>query len=112
MRLNSEIKDGIAIVTLSGKLVFDTAVILREEVRKRLDTGIKRFIFNLSGISYCDSAGCGELIDIFSAVGKVAGAVAFLKPTERVHGLWTRIRLTDIFKIFDTMEEAEAFFRH
>src|SRR5439155_15651996 len=98
-------------VTLSGRLVFQTAVILREEVHKRLDSGIKRFIFDVSAISYCDSAGCGEFIDVFSTVGKAAGAVAFLKPTERVHDLWTRIRLTEIFKIFDTIEEAEASFR-
>src|SRR5437867_12881960 len=32
VRLTSEIKDGTAIVTLSGRLVFQTAVILREEV--------------------------------------------------------------------------------
>jgi anti-anti-sigma factor len=111
VRVTSEIKDGVAIVTLSGRLVFDTSMILHAEVRKWLDAGTKSFIFNVSDISYCDSAGCGELIDIFSTVGKAAGAVAFLKPSERVHGLWARIRLTDIFNIFDTMAEAEAFFR-
>ena len=112
MRLTSETKDGIAVLTISGKFVFDESLLLfREKVRGFLHAGTTKFIFDFSGVPYCDSSGCGEIIGAFASIRKAGGVVAFLKPAERVYVLWTRIRLTDLFNIFKTLDEAEAFVR-
>ncbi|HYR91512.1 MAG TPA: STAS domain-containing protein [Terriglobia bacterium] len=112
VRLISQTRDGIAIVSLSGKLMFDESLMaLRENVRDLLRAGVKGFVFDFTDVPHCDSSGCGELIGAYSSITKAGGRVAFVNPTARVRALWERIRLIDIFTIFGTMAEAEAFVR-
>jgi anti-anti-sigma factor len=92
--------------------VFDESLLtLREHVRELLHTGVKGFVLDFTDVPYCDSSGCGELIGAYTSIHKAGGLIAFVKPTARVRVLWERIRLTDIFKIFDTLAEAETFVR-
>jgi anti-anti-sigma factor len=108
----SETKEGIAILTLSGRLKFDESLLsLRQHVGNLLAAGIKRFVMDFSRVPHCDSSGCGEVISAYATVRKAGGAVAFTKPGERVRLLWERIKLTDVFPIFDSVPEAEAFLR-
>lgn len=92
--------------------MFDESLLsLRDHVAHLLQAGVKRFIFDFSAVPHCDSSGCGEIISAYASIRKVGGGVAFIKPSERVHVLWTRIRLTDVFPIFEGLPEAEAFVR-
>jgi anti-anti-sigma factor len=110
VQITSETKNDIAIMKLSGKLIFDPSLLsLRDQISYFLKTGIKRFIFDISAVPYCDSSGCGEIIGAYSSVRKVGGNVAVLNPTERVLLLWTRIKLTDVFAIFERLEDAEKY---
>ena len=112
MRITTETRNGVAVLTLSGRLIFDDSLLsLREHVRRLLDAGLRRFIMDLSEVSHCDSSGCGEIIGAYASITKAGGAVAFLKPAERVRVLWTRIKLREVFSIFDTLPEAETFVR-
>jgi len=112
VRLISQTTDGIAIVSISGKLIFDESLLaLRENVRDLLRAGVKGFIFDFTDVPHCDSSGCGELIGAYTSISKAGGRVAFVHPTARVRVLWERIRLIDIFTIFNTLAEAEAFVR-
>ena len=93
-------------------MVFDqTLLSLRHQIGAYLDSGVTRFVFDVSGVPHCDSAGCGEMIGIYHSVCKAGGAVAVYNPTERVRILWTRIKLTDVLPIFDRIDEAEEYVR-
>src|SRR3989442_13298721 len=108
----SQTTDGIAIVSISGKLIFDESLLaLRENVRDLLRAGVKGFVFDFTEVPHCDSSGCGELIGAYTSIHKTGGLTAFVNPTARVRALWERIRLTDIFTIFETLAEAETFVR-
>ena len=112
MEITSENKEGVAILTLSGRLMFDESLLrLREHVARLLHAGTNRFIFDFSRVPHCDSSGCGEIISAFASIRNAGGGVAFVKPSERVHTLWTRIKLTDVFPIFDDLPQAEMFLR-
>jgi anti-anti-sigma factor len=112
VQITKDTKDGVATLTFSGRMVFDqTLLALRDEIGAYLDSGVTRFVFDVSAVPHCDSAGCGEMIGIYTNVRKAGGAVAVVNPTERVRTLWSRIKLTDVLPIFDRMDEAEAYVR-
>jgi anti-sigma B factor antagonist len=110
VQITSDTKNGIAILKFSGRLIFDQSLLsVRDEIGHFLRSGINRFIFDVSAVPHCDSSGCGEIIGAYSSIHKAGGRVAVLNPTERVRILWTRIKLTDVFPVFDRLEEAEAY---
>lgn len=112
MRITSEIRDGIAILTLSGRLMFDESILaLRNEVGRHLNQGIRRFAFDFSDVPHCDSSGCGEMIGAYTSITKAGGFVAIGGATERVQTLWKRIQLLQVFNLFPTLGEAENFLR-
>jgi anti-sigma B factor antagonist len=110
VQITSDTKNGIAILRLSGRLIFDPSLLgLRDEIGHFLDSGINRFIFDVSAVPHCDSSGCGEIIGAYSSIRKAGGTLVVLNPTDRVRLLWERIKLTDIFPMFDRLEDAEAY---
>ncbi len=110
--ITTETRESVATLTLSGRLMFDESLLgLREHIAVLRDAGIKRYVFDMSNVPHCDSSGCGEMISAYASIRKSGGAAAFIRPSERVRIIWTRIRLTDVFPIFDTWAEADAYVR-
>ena len=112
VQITTDTKDGVATLKLSGRMVFDpTLLSLRDQIGEHIKSGVTRFVFDVSGVPHCDSAGCGEMIGLYSSVRKAGGAVAVVNPTDRVRTLWTRIKLTDVLPIFDRIDDAENYVR-
>jgi stage II sporulation protein AA (anti-sigma F factor antagonist) len=109
MTLEAKVKDGILILTVAGRMVFDESLFqIRSHVQEAIPSGIRRFVIDLSGVPYLDSSACGELISTYTSIERVHGSLAIVNPQERVRLLLERIRLTDIFKIAETLEQAES----
>ena len=55
--------EDIVALDLSGRLTIgEPTLLLRETIRRYTSDGSRKFIVNLGGVSYIDSAGLGELI--------------------------------------------------
>jgi anti-sigma B factor antagonist len=112
MRISVEIKDGIAILKISERMLFDeTLFLLRRHVRDALASGIRRFIFDISEVPFLDSSGCGELICVHTSIAREQGSLAIVNPQQRVRLLLDRIRLNRILEIVDSLEQAETILR-
>jgi anti-anti-sigma factor len=110
MQISVEINDGIAVIRISGKMIFDPTLFhLREHIQEQLQSGIRRFILELAEVPHIDSSGCGELIRVDSSIVREKGVVAFVGLTERVRNIWDRIKLHQVFHTFETAEEAKKF---
>jgi anti-sigma B factor antagonist len=106
--VTSDVHKGVVVIKLSGKLVFDESLFaLRPKIRELLDAGVKAVIFDLPGVSHCDSSGLGEMIGAYTTIRKNKAAVAFVGLTPKVHLLWERINITKVFDIFNTVEDAK-----
>ena len=100
MNITVEIKDRIGIIRIAGSMVFDESLLrLRTHVQEFLESGIRRFVVDVSEVPHIDSSGCGEVIRIYSSILKADGLLAFVNPTERVRTLWTRIKIIDILLV-------------
>ena len=110
MQLASEVRDSIDFIKVSGRMVYDGSIYrLREHVLYGLQTGIRRFVIDLSEVPHLDSCGCGEVISIYTSVLRVNGALGFVNPTERVRLLWEWTKLAEVLQVFETLEDARQF---
>ena len=63
MRLKEQIIDGAVVLTLSGKLVSDSAHLsLDMHVRRLVDRGFRRLALDVTDVTQVDSTGLGALI--------------------------------------------------
>jgi anti-anti-sigma factor len=110
VQIHVEINGRVAVLKISGGMIFDESLfLLREHVQNLLESEIRRVVVDISEVPHIDSSGCGEVIRIYTSIVKANGALAFVNPTERVRVLWTRIKLTDVFHVFNTLDEALSF---
>jgi anti-sigma B factor antagonist len=98
----------VVIIDLSGKITLGDGgdAMLKDKVRSQLQQGRKKMILNLGDVSYIDSAGLGELVQAYAAVGKSGGALKLLNTTKRIKDLLSITKLLTVFETFDS--EAEA----
>jgi anti-sigma B factor antagonist len=101
-----KVKD-IVVVELVGKLMIgESTLMLRETVRRHLADGNRRFIIDLGGVSYIDSAGLGELVACYTTIRSGSGDVRLVRLTERMQDLLQVTKLLTVFDCFDGESEA------
>jgi len=99
----------VAIVELSGK--FTTAAgcsgIIRDTVRKLLESGERSILLDLAGVTYLDSAaGLGELVGGYTSALRLGGQFKLLHPGGNVALVLHVTRLDRVFESYD--DEATA----
>jgi anti-sigma B factor antagonist len=75
---------------------------LIETVKARLGEGHRKFVIELSGVTWMSSCGIGCLVSSYSSVRLVQGSLALLSPNSRVLGALTVTGLVPT--VFDVLE--------
>ena len=97
----------VTVLDMSGKITIgEGSVALRTAVRRLLEEGKKRILLNLSGVSYVDSSGIGELVSSYTAINKEGGQLKLLNLTQKIQDLLTITKLLTVFDVYDS--EADA----
>ncbi|HEX5833046.1 MAG TPA: STAS domain-containing protein [Pyrinomonadaceae bacterium] len=97
----------VTILDLRGEVrIGEGSIALRDAIRNLTDTGKKKLLLNLAGVSYIDSSGIGELIANYTTVSRQGGQLKLLKLTDRVQNLLVITKLLTVFDAYD--DEAEA----
>jgi anti-sigma B factor antagonist len=107
-----EIKqDDVVILELSGRMTEgkDTDA-LSERINKKIDEGLKKLIFDLNKVHWIDSSGLGLLIRAYTRMQKADGELKLARVTRSVNSLLQMTKLTTVFAIHDTLEEATESF--
>ncbi len=69
----------VTILDLEGKITIGEGnVALRTAVRKLVREGKKKVLLNLSGVSYMDSSGIGELVSSHTTISREQGQLKML----------------------------------
>jgi anti-sigma B factor antagonist len=107
MVLNARRLDDVVIMDLSGRITMgEGTLILRDQIKKLLDAGDRKFLFNLADVDYIDSSGLGELVTSFTTVRNQGGQLKLLNLTRRVKDLLQITKLLTVFESFDSESEA------
>jgi anti-sigma B factor antagonist len=109
--LIEKLVNDILILDIHGRLVLgEETEALRERVKRLIAAGHKRIIFDLKELSYLDSSGLSTLISSFVSVRNQGGHLKLVKLTQRVNDLMQITKLSTVFEIYDSMEEAQNSF--
>lgn len=103
---NQEI-DGVAVLTLDGRIVLgEETSALREKVKSLLGEGKKNIILNLSNVTLIDSSGLGALVTAHSSAKSGGASLRLCNLGSRSNELLQITKLYTVFEVSDT--EADA----
>jgi len=80
MQINESEKQGITVLTLSGRVDNSGAVLLGQAVESALDGGQHRFVFDMSNLRYINSQGLRVLANALKRTQQHNGNVFLVKP--------------------------------
>lgn len=107
MEYKSEIKTGLLSLSLSGDLIGEVkGPQLLEEVNNAINQKVIQCAIDISDVRYINSSGIGVLITILTKFRNQGGEVYIVNPSDHVKKLLIITKLTAIFNITDTVEEA------
>jgi anti-sigma B factor antagonist len=99
--------ENVAVVDLSGRITLGEASgRLRDTIKDLVTNNSKSILLNLSGVTYMDSSGLGELVGAFATVSNRGGKLKLLGLQPRLYELMHITKLYSVFEIFT--DEAAA----
>jgi len=103
--------DGMIVLDLRGRLTLgDGTEALRTRVRQLIQSGYTQIILNLEEVSYIDSVGLSTLVSTYTTTRREGGDMKLLNLTKRVHDLLQITRLSTVFEIYNSLEDAQRSF--
>ena len=97
----------VTILDLRGEVrIGEGSIALRDAIRQLADSGKKKLLLNLAGVSYIDSSGIGELIANYTTISRDGGQLKLLNLTEKIQNLLVITKLLTVFDAYDS--EADA----
>lgn len=107
MQLNEREREGVSIITLSGRLeIGDGDEKLREKINNLLDRGKKLVLLDMNQCTYMDAAGLGQIVRSYTSVSRVGGTLSLLNVDEEAHDLLSIAKLLTVFKTYEDEDEA------
>lgn len=112
LEIRERVVGEVTVLELIGKITIgEGSVQLRDAVSHLLDTGRKKIILNLEGVTYVDSSGIGELVSRYTTTKNQGGQLKLLKLTKKIKDLLMITKLLTVFEIYEDEEAALASFK-
>lgn len=101
----------VTILMLTGDLrLGETSTSFRNAMRELIQGGAKKICVDLAGVEHLDSSGIGEIVGAHSLAFSTGAKIKLIRPTEKIMKLLHLTRLSTVFKVHTTEEEALAAF--
>ena len=98
LSITTRIEAGGVMLDVSGWLCF-LEVALLDRINELLEAGHREFFLNLAAVPYIDSFGLGQLIAIWTSIGKNSGQMTLLRPTDHIRKLLHITKLDTVFQL-------------
>ncbi|WP_420388041.1 STAS domain-containing protein [Roseivirga sp.] len=107
MTFNSAENNGVLVLKLEGNLIGEEVGSgLLDAANDAINKGTLLCAIDISDVKYINSSGIGVLITLLTKFRNNEGEVVIVNPSEHVKKLLIITKLTAIFKIADSVEEA------
>jgi anti-sigma B factor antagonist len=108
LRVETEDREGLALVKAVGEIDVSTAETLAEAVSKSLDAGQPRVLVDFAEVTFIDSTGLGILVRSHRAAEARGATFGIVNPTPQTLKLIRVLGLDQLLSIFDSPEDAAA----
>jgi len=107
MQLQETVVGDVTVVTIIGEITLarEGDVALRDKFVELLNLGRRKLVINLAGVTYVDSAGLGQLVQVQT---KATGSGARVKVASPGARLLTLLRIAKLLPLFDIAESEAA----
>ncbi len=99
--------NGVAVISIAGRLNMVTAVRFREVVADAVAEGSTRVAVDLSSVTFLDSSGLGALISGLKTARQSGGDLRLVAPTEQVQLV---LKLTNMDRVLAEYADIDAAF--
>ena len=107
MKLNVRAEGDVFVMDVIGEMTLYEIGAFRDKINE-LSKDKKTLILNLSEVDYIDSTGLGVMISGRNSLDKAGGKLILASPNESVRKVLELTRLTQLFAIYESEEEAIA----
>jgi anti-sigma B factor antagonist len=113
MQIEQRANGDVQIVTILGDITLSKGgdVLLKDKIQSLLQQGHRKVILDLGNVSYVDSAGLGQLVQVYATTSHLGGSLKLLNLTKRLKDLLVLTKLLTVFEAYDTEAEAIASFK-
>lgn len=104
--VSSETREGATVITVGGKVLFDTLQALDNAVKAALAQRGPRVAVDLHEVTMCDSSGLQLLIDARRQAVPAGGWIRLCRPQPLVARVLEITNLTSLLPVFDSVDGA------
>jgi anti-sigma B factor antagonist len=111
-KIEQHVSGDVTIVRINGDITLNKGgdVLLKDKIHSLLQQGTKKILLDLGGVSYVDSAGLGQLVQVRTTASTSGGALKLMNVTKRLKDLLVVTKLVTVFDSYDNEAEALASF--
>jgi anti-sigma B factor antagonist len=107
MQIEQRVVGDVAVIQVLGDITLGKGgdVILKDKIQSLLQQGYRKLLLDLGNVSYVDSAGLGQLVQVYATTSHLGGSLKLLNLTKRLKDL---LVLTKLLTVFETHESEAA----
>ena len=98
--------NGVCVISLKGDIGAETVNDFKIQIEGIINSAIKNYIMDFQDITYLNSIGVGAIAAALKKVKKFQGNIKLINVSPSVQELFEMTRLTKVFEIFDSEEDA------
>ena len=111
MKVKSGVVGDVTVLCARGKITIGKGdLMLRDAIESALKSGYNKIILDLSGVTYMDSAGIGQLVTSTNHVLARGGRLVLLRSKEdvKLQDLLQLTKLEEFYETYDSILDALA----
>lgn len=108
LTVRTEQRGDVVVVAVAGELDMATAPQLQDQITDLLEKGHIRLVFDLSGLSFCDSTGLSVFVRTRNTCDEAGGVVRLAAPRRGVLRILEVSGLVEVLRTYSTVDEAIA----
>ncbi len=102
MSVQIDVRDvnGVSVMACAGQITLGgPATQFRNTIRELIQSGTKKIVIDLGGVSYLDSTGIGELVGAYTNAYNAEAVVKLSSLPDKIYDLLQITRLVTVFEI-------------
>jgi anti-sigma B factor antagonist len=114
MQIEQRVVGEVAVIQVLGDITLGKGgdVILKDKIQSLLQQGYRKMLLDLGRVSYVDSAGLGQLVQVYATTSHLGGSLKLLNLTKRLKDLLVLTKLLTVFETYESEEDAMASFNN
>jgi anti-sigma B factor antagonist len=112
MKIDQNLTGDVMVIKVNGDITLNQGgdVLLKDKIQSLLQQGHKKLVLDVGGVSYVDSAGLGQLVQIHATTKSNGGSLRLANVQKKLKDLLVVTKLVTVFDSHDSEAAAVASF--